>query len=218
MESIADLTWRILLRKGIQDRYETYLSDAISNAARFSDQLGLSVDNTLDKQNKGKGVGFCWSAALDYLPLHVTVPLNDPEAKSGVGPVAVNVIVALVPQFPVIEMGTRTPGPHAPWGLKLPVNEKVTLFVDTEVIGPDAVAPGLKPTIVIVHVPCPAVIPPRAIKRYGCSRAAVEEAAAWDTGVSTSSAGYSAAPVPGHLRIEQLCGSVSRWRCDTQKQ
>lgn len=149
-----------MLRKGIQDRYETYLSDAISNAARFSDQLGLSVDNTLDKQNKGKGVGFCWSAALDYLPLHVTVPLNDPEAKSGVGPVAVNVIVALVPQFPVIEMGTRTPGPHAPWGLKLPVNEKVTLFVDTEVIGPDAVAPGLKPTIVIVHVPCPAVIPP----------------------------------------------------------
>jgi len=29
MESIADLAWRILLKKGIQDRYETYLSDAM---------------------------------------------------------------------------------------------------------------------------------------------------------------------------------------------
>jgi hypothetical protein len=29
LESIADLAWRILLKKGIQDRYETYLSDAM---------------------------------------------------------------------------------------------------------------------------------------------------------------------------------------------
>ncbi len=29
MESIPDLAWGILLKKGIQDRYETYLSDAM---------------------------------------------------------------------------------------------------------------------------------------------------------------------------------------------
>jgi hypothetical protein len=29
LESIADLAWGILLQKGIQDRYETYLSDAM---------------------------------------------------------------------------------------------------------------------------------------------------------------------------------------------
>jgi hypothetical protein len=29
LESIPDLAWRILLKKGIQDRYETYLSDAM---------------------------------------------------------------------------------------------------------------------------------------------------------------------------------------------
>src|SRR5260370_41195625 len=29
LESIPDLAWGILLRKGIQDRYETYLSDAM---------------------------------------------------------------------------------------------------------------------------------------------------------------------------------------------
>jgi len=29
LESIADLAWGILLKKGIQDRYETYLSDAM---------------------------------------------------------------------------------------------------------------------------------------------------------------------------------------------
>jgi hypothetical protein len=29
LESIADLAWGILLKKGIQDRFETYLSDAM---------------------------------------------------------------------------------------------------------------------------------------------------------------------------------------------
>jgi hypothetical protein len=29
LESIPDLAWGILLKKGIQDRYETYLSDAM---------------------------------------------------------------------------------------------------------------------------------------------------------------------------------------------